>query len=158
MRKRRVVQRIYGTIHSWKWRKDRKRCQEQNKKKLASSVGLSKDIHSNIPTTWGEPAGTTEKKLPANILKKDQSTQRITLGPRENFIELVNWCFEASQPLWIISGLKETFIQKYLVQRANKARFKTGRKEWESGELSGEFMERNTVDRAIKPEIDTRTK
>ena len=37
--------------------------------------------------------------------------------------------------------------------RHNKIR----RTEFESGELSGEFMESNTVERAIKTEIDTRT-
>ena len=31
---------------------------------------------------------------------------------------LLNWCFEPSQPLWIISGLKETFIKKYTVEGA----------------------------------------
>ena len=36
-------------------------------------------------------------------------------------------------------------------------RHETGRAEREGGELSGEFMKRNTVERAIKTEIDTRT-
>ena len=35
--------------------------------------------------------------------------------------ELVNWCFEPSQPLGIISGLKETFIKRHKVERTNKA-------------------------------------
>ena len=30
---------------------------------------------------------------------------------------LVIWCFEPSQPLGIISGLKETFIKRYIVDR-----------------------------------------
>ena len=34
---------------------------------------------------------------------------------------LVIWCFEPSQPLGIISGLKETFIKRYIVERTNKA-------------------------------------
>ena len=34
---------------------------------------------------------------------------------------LVNWCFDPSQPLWIISGLKETFIKRYIVERRNRA-------------------------------------
>ena len=34
---------------------------------------------------------------------------------------LINWCFEPSQPLRIISGLKETFIKRYIVERTNKA-------------------------------------
>ena len=35
--------------------------------------------------------------------------------------ELANWCFEPSQPLRIISGLEETFIERYTVERTNKA-------------------------------------
>ena len=35
--------------------------------------------------------------------------------------QLVNWCFEPSQPLGITSGLKETFINRYIVKRTNKA-------------------------------------
>ena len=34
---------------------------------------------------------------------------------------LVNWCFERSLPLGIISGLKETVIKRYIVERTNKA-------------------------------------
>ena len=34
---------------------------------------------------------------------------------------LVHCCFEASQPLKITSGLKETFIKRYTVGRTNKA-------------------------------------
>ena len=33
--------------------------------------------------------------------------------------ESVSWCFEPSQPLRIISGLKETFIKRYIVERTN---------------------------------------
>ena len=36
--------------------------------------------------------------------------------------KLVNWCFETSQPLCIISGLKETLVKRYTVERTNKAR------------------------------------
>ena len=38
-----------------------------------------------------------------------------------DFCYLVNWCFETSQRLGIISGLKETFIQRCKVERTNKA-------------------------------------
>ena len=34
---------------------------------------------------------------------------------------LVYWCFELSQPLGIISGLKGTFVKRYSVERTNKA-------------------------------------
>ena len=36
-------------------------------------------------------------------------------------LKLVNWCFEPGQPLGIISGLKETFIEKHIVERTNNA-------------------------------------
>ena len=36
------------------------------------------------------------------------------------FGELVNWCFEPSQPLGIILGLKETFMKRYIVERTTK--------------------------------------
>ena len=34
---------------------------------------------------------------------------------------LVSWCIKPSQPQRIISGLKETFIKRYIVERTNKA-------------------------------------
>ena len=33
----------------------------------------------------------------------------------------VSWCFKPSQPQRIISGLKETFTKRYIVERTNKA-------------------------------------
>ena len=45
--------------------------------------------------------------------------KRMQTGEDES--QLVNWCFEPSQPLGIISGLKETFIKRYTVERTNKA-------------------------------------
>ena len=33
----------------------------------------------------------------------------------------VSWCFKPSQPQRIISGLRETFIKRYKVERANNA-------------------------------------
>ena len=35
--------------------------------------------------------------------------------------ERVIWCFRPSQPQRIISGLREIFIKRYIVERANKA-------------------------------------
>ena len=34
---------------------------------------------------------------------------------------IVNWCFKPSQPQRITSGLKETFITRYVVERTSKA-------------------------------------
>ena len=33
----------------------------------------------------------------------------------------ISWCWEPSQPVGIISGLKETFIKRSIVERTNKA-------------------------------------
>ena len=35
--------------------------------------------------------------------------------------EVVSWCAEPSQPQRITSGLKETFIQRYVAERTSKA-------------------------------------
>ena len=70
--------------------------------------------------------------------------------------ELVNWCFEPSQPPGIISGLKETFIKRYIVERTTEAEIRP-EEQSEIGQFSGEFMERNTIERTIKTETDTRT-
>ena len=40
---------------------------------------------------------------------------------RKKESELVNWCFEPSHALWTISGLKETSIKRYIVERTKKA-------------------------------------
>ena len=34
---------------------------------------------------------------------------------------LVSWCFKPSQPQRITSGLRETYINRYIVERPNKA-------------------------------------
>ena len=52
--------------------------------------------------------------------------------------ELINWCSEPSQPMGIISGLKETFIKRRIVERTKKIR-PEGQSE-KTRELSGEFM------------------
>ena len=35
--------------------------------------------------------------------------------------KLVSWCFKPSQPKIIISGLRETVIKSYIVERTNTA-------------------------------------
>ena len=56
-----------------------------------------------------------------------------------------------------MSGLKETFRKRYIyvAERTNKAET-TQEEQSEKAELSGEFVERNTVEGAIKTDIDTR--
>ena len=43
------------------------------------------------------------------------------VGQRNEVGQLVGWYFKPSQPQRIMSGLRETFIKKYIVQRTNKA-------------------------------------
>ena len=43
---------------------------------------------------------------------------------KSKFSLLVSWCFKPSQPQRIISGLKETFVKRYIVERTNKADIK----------------------------------
>ena len=35
----------------------------------------------------------------------------------------VSWCFKPSHPQRIISGLRETFIKRYIVERTDKAEY-----------------------------------
>ena len=50
------------------------------------------------------------------MYKRQERRQTIT---KER--ELVSRCFKRNQPQVIISGLKETFIKRYKVERTNKA-------------------------------------
>ena len=61
------------------------------------------------------------------------------------FSNLVSWCFKPSQPQRIISGLRKTFIKRYMIERTNKTEIRQEKTEWESGELSGDFMDWNPV-------------
>ena len=55
--------------------------------------------------------------------------------------KLVSWCFKPSQPQRIISGLRETFVKRYIVERTNKAELRPEEQSEKSEELPGEFME-----------------
>ena len=52
---------------------------------------------------------------------------------------LVRWCFESSQPLGIISGLKETFTQRYIVERTNKAEIRQEEQSEKTGSCRKNF-------------------
>ena len=55
-----------------------------------------------------------------------------------------------------MSGLKETFTKRYIVGKGPvRQKYRTRRTKLESGKLLGEFMESNTVERAIKPKKKT---
>ena len=48
-------------------------------------------------------------------------SQTMTQQMKTQVSLLVSWCFKPSQPQRIISGLRETFIKRCLVERTNKA-------------------------------------
>ena len=68
--------------------------------------------------------------------------------------QFVSWCFKPSQPQRIASGLRETFIKRYLVERTNKAEIKpeeqSGKTErclensWDEIELKGPLRQKQT--------------
>ena len=47
--------------------------------------------------------------------------------------QLVSWCFKPSQPQRITSGLRETFIKRYLVERTNRAELRPGEQTEKAG-------------------------
>ena len=61
-------------------------------------------------------------------------------GEEVTVVRLVSWCFKPSQPQRIISGLRETFIKRYIVERTNEAEMRP-EEQSKKAELSGEFME-----------------
>ena len=67
----------------------------------------------------------------------------------------VSWGFQLSQPEKDYIKATGDF-RKEIVERVNEAEIRS-EEQWESEELSGESMEWNTVERAIKTETDTRT-
>ena len=36
-------------------------------------------------------------------------------------VSLLSWCFKPSQPQRILSGLRETFVKRYILERTNQA-------------------------------------
>ena len=52
-----------------------------------------------------------------------------------------NRCFEPSQPLGIISGLKETFTERYIVERSNKAEIRQEEVSEQTESCQEKFME-----------------
>ena len=45
----------------------------------------------------------------------------ITVAAVMMALTIFSWCFKPSQPQKIISGLRETFIKRYVVERTNEA-------------------------------------
>ena len=77
--------------------------------------------------------------------REQKDRQRGRDRGRERERELIG-VFEPIQPLGSISGLKETFLKRHTVERTKKAELRP-QEQSEKTELSGEFMESNTVKR-----------
>ena len=56
-----------------------------------------------------------------------------------------------------MSGLRETFIKRYIVERTNKAEIKPEEQSAEAESCREKLRNENTVERTIKTETDTRT-
>ena len=54
-------------------------------------------------------------------LAKSELTWLRNAEPKLDEKRLVSWCFEPSQPQRIITGVRETFIKRYIAERTNKA-------------------------------------
>ena len=64
---------------------------------------------------------TARTKIIAHV-KGPKTAFRYEKAQRPGAVSLlINWCIEPSQPLAIISGLKETFIKRHVVEGTNKA-------------------------------------
>ena len=89
--------------------------------KSGHHVFLTSEKHSNGAIDWLIPNKTFKITRGAHSLMRDISCNQMKQDVFIWISYLVNWCFESSQPLGIISGLKETFIKKRIVERTNKA-------------------------------------
>ena len=68
--------------------------------------------------------------------EEEEEGEREMGGGGEN---LVSWCSKSSQPQRIISGLRDTFLKRHVVERANKAEVRPADQS-RKAELSGGFM------------------
>ena len=68
-----------------------------------------------------------------------------------------SWYFEPSQPQRIISGLRETFIKRNIVEMTNKAEIRPEEQIEKAESCRENLCKRNTFERATKTETDTRT-
>ena len=71
------------------------------------------------------------------VNRKTNRDPSVLNNPQKNKEDYLVNCFEPCQPLRIISGLKETFIKRYTVERTNKAETRPG----EQSEKAKSFKE-----------------
>ena len=80
------------------------------------SEKLHLSLKKSLKFRWKERKHRTTTKF----LKRYDVVELRTLDKLVGVCYLVDWCFEPSQPLKILPGLKETFIQIYVVERTRK--------------------------------------
>ena len=77
--------------------------------------------HNGIGTQWDWNSLGFGHDWGTKGLEQNQTGTQLNCGttrPGHNS-QLASWCFKPSQPQRIISGLKETFIERYIVKRTN---------------------------------------
>ena len=75
---------------------------------------------ANLMSAYFVSWPSDEGAPPANLKTQTQSFLPSAFLS-DGVVYLANWWFQSSQPLGIISGLKENFIKRYIVERTNKA-------------------------------------
>ena len=78
-------------------------------------------------------------------IKRLRPRDDVSVARDATTIQLVNWCFEPSKPLGTISlsGLRETFTNRYIVEKANKAEIRP-KEQSKKAEICGEEL-RNKI-------------
>ena len=84
------------------------------------------------------------------------STTQFMLKQLNSVSQLVSWFFKPSQPQRIISGLMETVIKRYTVERTNEAEIRPEEQSERVESCRENVWNEITIERAIKTEIDTR--
>ena len=78
-----------------------------------------------LPITCTQPAGLASRKVLQNhhshpLLDPVWLQPCLQMLLKQSVSQLVRWCFQPSQPQMITSGLKETLLKRYIVERTSK--------------------------------------
>ena len=67
--------------------------------------------------------------LGVSSLGQGQRERHVEHKAKDNLEAVGSWCFKPGQSQRLIPGLKETLMERDIVERSNKAEIKTGRTE-----------------------------
>ena len=70
-----------------------------------------------FPRVWRDESSANRSLL----RERERETERKRQRERDRERQRVSWCFKPSQPHRIKSGLRGTFIKRYIVERTSKA-------------------------------------